>query len=278
MKTTIIIILLALFPFNIKAEILSAKCRDVLIQHYAAAALQPIDTNHPNRPTKNIFPVEIISKHCTTASDQNQVGVIIMGGGNYTHNIIFSKTEMHVAEYWFKKAIENGSINAIYNLAKLYQEMRRGKTTQIIINLYQTAADLGHQPSRYELGKQLIQLKDYRKAYPVLTELAKQGHAGANYQIGRMMAKGLYLQESPRKSLKYFKYAAQKGNIKALQYLVIIYRHGTGGVYVDPKQSKKWSNLLSKSINPDLYKNMYKLHIKEQLDRILAEKNLEYLY
>jgi TPR repeat protein len=278
MKTAIFIILLVLLPLNIKAEILSDKCRNILLHHYSESALQLIEEHAPNKPEKTTFPIEPIAVYCTTAQEQNQIGIIIMGGGNYIQNIIFTRIKMLEAESWFKKSIENGSINAIYNLAKLYKEMNTDKTKHNITNLYQTAANLGHEPSKYELGKQLIKIHAYKKAYSIFTELANQGHAGANYQIGRMMSKGLYLQKNQRKSLKYFKYSAKAGDTNAIKYLINIYSYGTGGVYINPKQVNHWTTLLSEKTHEKLQYSLYKHDAQKQLNRIINEKHLEYLY
>lgn len=75
------------------------------------------------------------------------------------------------------------------------------------------------QTAQYEKAKAAFHQKNYERAASLLTPLAEQGHADAQYALGYMYHNGLGVPRNYRLSIQWLNIAAAKGNKKAMEAL-----------------------------------------------------------
>jgi len=116
----------------------------------------------------------------------------------------------------------------------------------------------------YGLGDQVKAAQWYRKA-------SEQGHADAQYTLGEMYAFGHGVQEDRVEQLKLYHKAAEQGHAQAQVRLGSLYHHGARGAKRDTAQARKWLSLAAKQGDPDIMKNVARLHREIALE----EKEVE---
>lgn len=77
-----------------------------------------------------------------------------------------------------------------------------------------------------DASKMSVVLKDKSKAVETLLDLAEQGNAEAQLNLGLMYDKGDGVQQDPSKALKWFKKAANQGNASAQYIMGDLYQTG----------------------------------------------------
>jgi hypothetical protein len=82
----------------------------------------------------------------------------------------------------------------------------------------------------------------YKAAYKVFLELAKQGDARAQYNLGFMYYEGLGVSKDSKEAFKWFRHAAEQRQGRAQHSLGVMYLQGSG-VQKDPKEAFKWFRL-----------------------------------
>ncbi|MGD0400442.1 MAG: retroviral-like aspartic protease family protein [Syntrophobacteraceae bacterium] len=80
---------------------------------------------------------------------------------------------------------------------------------------------------------------DYAKAYKELKELAEQGHANAQYELGYMYVMGQGVRQDYDEAVKWFRKAAEQGNAWGQGALGMMYHYGHG-VPQDYAEAEKW--------------------------------------
>jgi hypothetical protein len=82
----------------------------------------------------------------------------------------------------------------------------------------------------------------YKTAYKVSSELAEQGDARAQYNLGFMHLEGLGVSKDSKEAFKWFRHAAEQRQGRAQHSLGVMYLQGSG-VQKDPKEAFKWFRL-----------------------------------
>jgi TPR repeat protein len=97
--------------------------------------------------------------------------------------------DFRYAVYWYKKAAEQGHVNAQYSLGSLY---------------------------RYSYDKEVP--RDYKQAVYWLTKAAEQGHADAQYGLGYMNDYGDEIPQDYKQAFFWYTKAAEKGHYFAKEH------------------------------------------------------------
>lgn len=103
-----------------------------------------------------------------------------------------------------------------------------------------SAADAGN-PAAYAA----LAHGDFATARKIWTELAKNGDAEAQYNMGVMHAKGDGMGQDLAAAVRWFQLAAQQGNAKAQYNLGVMHANGDG-VAADDGEALKWLRLSAK--------------------------------
>lgn len=80
----------------------------------------------------------------------------------------------------------------------------------------------------FEAGETAYKEKDYATALQALRPLAAQGHAAAQFYLGKMYANGEGITKDYVEAVKWFRKAAEQGNAPAQNGLGVMYTHGFG--------------------------------------------------
>lgn len=94
------------------------------------------------------------------------------------------------------------------------------------------SADLDDAFSAYESGDKSTAFREFRK-------LAKQGHAGAQYNLGWMYANGEGVSKSSTKAVKWYRKAAEQGEADAQFNLGVMYVNREG-IIQNLVEAYKW--------------------------------------
>lgn len=144
----------------------------------------------PNLLSQNIKDLKFEADYRNDVRSQNKLGLCYENGEGVDKDI-------ETAEYWYKKAANNGYEYAQYNLGKLYYYGNFG----------QNKKDEG--------------IKWFFKA-------AKNHHPYTNLLLGKFYLKGEYFDQNYSKAIKYFKDGAFLGNSEAMHYLGYCHAKGIG--------------------------------------------------
>ena len=86
---------------------------------------------------------------------------------------------------------------------------------------------------------------DYKAAYAKWHDLAEQGDANAQFNLGLMYHSGLQVAFDEKKAVYWYKRAAEGGNQQAQEYMAIGYQEGWFGLPRDEKKSRYWYQRLA---------------------------------
>jgi localization factor PodJL len=101
------------------------------------------------------------------------------------------------------------------------------------------AAAAGDPAAAYEVGVRLTQrLGPTEQAVSWLDRAAKAGVAPAQLALGGIYEKGLGVAKDPQLARVYYLAAAQRGNVKAMHNLAVLYAQGAGGL--DYASAAQW--------------------------------------
>ncbi len=167
----------------------------------------------------------IIDKEIETAADENE---------DEDKNLVN-------AFYRYKKAAENGNLNAKIQLGYCYE---KGIGTEInkekAFELYKEAAENGNLNAKIQLGycyEQGIGVEvNKEKAFELYNEMAKKGSLEAKVQVGYCYEKGIGVEVDKEKSFKLYSEANNYGNLNAKIQLGFCYEKGIG-VEVNKKKA-----------------------------------------
>lgn len=96
------------------------------------------------------------------------------------------------------------------------------------------------QGTPFEKAEQLYNQKNYPAAYQEIDRLAKTGNAQAIYNLGFMTELGQGTSKDPKKALRYYEEASNKGYSVATYRLAQIYSIGDLGVAKDVQKSRQY--------------------------------------
>ncbi len=101
----------------------------------------------------------------------------------------------------------------------------------------------------YEDGIAALQRGDYAVAHKEFLQLAKEGHASAQYNLGFLYDYGEGVQQDLGEAAKWYRKAAEQGLAQAQFSLGIMYESGTG-VSRDLARSYKWYSVAAEALAP----------------------------
>ena len=132
-------------------------------------------------------------------------------GNEFYYGLNGKKTDYSEAVYWYRKAAEQGHIEALFSLA----------------NCYNYGRGTAH---------------DYHKAKALYEKAAEQGHIEAQYHLGRCYKKGFGTSPDPCLAFQWFLKSAEQGYALAQNNVGVCYEEGIG-VAVDERQAILWYQL-----------------------------------
>ena len=154
---------------------------------------------------------------------QNNLGICYENGFGVTKNYA-------EAAKWYKKAVDNGYSEAstyYQNVLHKIQESKNANTSQIAEEWYQKGEN-------YQYGRGVEQ--SYEEAAKWYQKAAEQGHAKAQFNLGRLYYGGFGVQEDGVESLKWTTKAAENGLVIAQELMGDYYYEGfAGSIHYDVK-------------------------------------------
>ena len=90
---------------------------------------------------------------------------------------------------------------------------------------------------------------DYKVAYAKWRELAEQGDANAQFNLGLMYHSGLQVRFDEQKAVYWYRRAAEGGNQLAQEYMAVGYQEGWFGLPRDQAKSHFWYQRLNGEID-----------------------------
>ena len=142
-------------------------------------------------------------------------------------------------------SLEPTSLPTISTRAK--RAKKRRPMPQIIALLILLAASTSLAQD-LEAGRRAANRGDFAEALINWAPLAEWGDAEAQFNMGRLLARGDGVMQDYAKAFSYFKKAALQGHRKAAEKLSVMYKHGDG-VRRDPVQAEYWERV-SRGLEP----------------------------
>ncbi|MDD6910817.1 tetratricopeptide repeat protein, partial [Actinobacillus minor] len=90
-------------------------------------------------------------------------------------------------------------------------------------NIYAETAE-----EKFNRAYQYIEQENYQVAFPMFKELAEQGDAGAQYNLGLMYDNGYGVNQDYHQAVKWYQKAAEQGVLQAQFNLGFMYEKGDG--------------------------------------------------
>ncbi len=128
------------------------------------------------------------------------------------------------AEYWLKKAVEQGCSESQFMLGKMYYFKHiMKKDSQSPYNCFLKASEQGHKEAQYYVGccfeKGYGVEKDFNKAVEWYLKSAESGYSVAQRKIGFLYDEGKVLPKDKIKATEFLVRAAENGDAAAIYYL-----------------------------------------------------------
>jgi TPR repeat protein len=170
---------------------------------------------------------------CRLAAEQGFDLAEGMLGHFYRHGIGVKENQAK-AEEWLYRAGE-GDAEAQYELAIIFETSKGNSEEHSAesIKWLKRAAFQGHARAQYALGRAFMKGygvdQDYKKGLQWLILSAKQGNSYAENFLGVAFRNGLGVVRDPQEALYWYTRAATQGNLRAAQYnLGRVYEYGAG--------------------------------------------------
>mgnify|MGYP001240018716 CR=1 FL=1 len=167
------------------------------------------------------------------APSQNSLGNLFADDGNFTEALT-----------WLNKAANQGSAEAMYNLALLYSEAEGSveEDLELALNWYSKSAALGFVPAQNNLGVLFDHGRgvqaNLREAIMWYTMAADQGSSDAMYNLGVVLT-----PMNPGAAVHWYDKAAAQGNPSAQYNLGVLFQKGKGV----PRCAKRAMGLFEKA-------------------------------
>ena len=140
------------------------------------------------------------------------------------YNGMYVSKDLNKSFQYYKKAADQGSYIAQFNLGEMYNGGEGvKKDNKLSFDYYKKAADQGHTDALNRIGHmyyfgQGVE-KKYSKALEYFKKAADQGHIVSQFNVGFMYYNGIGVQKNNLEALKYLKVAAEKGNKEAETFI-----------------------------------------------------------
>lgn len=171
-------------------------------------------------------------------------------------------------KYWFgngvgvdkKKACDlfyqsavNGYVLAQYNYANCLRKGEgRLKDVEASIKWYKKAADKGDSSAMSALaGVYIFEYKKEKKAkkiYSLLTQAIQSKNEYAEFLMGYIYHKGIYVEKNENRSLSSYVEAANKGHALSQAALSEIYKCGLNGQKINYEKHKYWKSVFDLNV------------------------------
>ena len=146
------------------------------------------------------------------------------------------------AKKWFSLAADQDHAKAVEKLNSLSKKKVINKSKDTPKGLVDNSFNLNAE--NFQDGLNPLNKDDYKTAHQLLLQLAEQGIAKDQYNLGLMYAKGKGVVKDYSKAIKWWTLAAEQGNGKAQTNLGWVYEKGKG-VPIDVEKATKWYQLAS---------------------------------
>lgn len=145
---------------------------------------------------------------------------------------------------WCRMAAEQGFDKAEGLLGHFYHRGIGVERDEKLALLWLESASTGDAEAQYEIASLLAegaspQSEQSAEAVLWLEKAARQGHAAAQYALGRSYMKGIGVKQDYHQGLKWLMLSARQDNPYAANYLGLAFRKGLG-VVQDPGQAVHW--------------------------------------
>jgi TPR repeat protein len=143
---------------------------------------------------------------------------------------------------WFRIAANRGSSDAVVELRQMLATGAGAPANEDeLIAYYREAAWKGNAAAQYELALLLVRQKQYADARFWLTQpAARQSLPAATYELGVFEDRGLDGAPNREAALSHFRTAAQRGYPPAETAVGIYILSGLGGTKADPEEAARW--------------------------------------
>lgn len=193
------------------------------------------------------LPWQQISNYDTSGHDlstqQGLWAAQIQIGDELTSNSTGSE-DLQKAKYWYEKAANSGSTEAMFLMAKFYSfQPENDPSAEISIYWFEKAAKQGHLPSIMQLAHHYINEDKLEDASTWLLLAIDQGELNANMILGDLYFQGTdKFTQDLKKAISYYRPAAEKGHTSSQLRIGIAYFQGMG-VEKNPVEAYKWITL-----------------------------------
>lgn len=148
------------------------------------------------------------------------------------------------AVHWCRMAAEQGFDKAEGLLGHFYHMGLGVEKDERQARFWLEAASTGDAEAQYEIASLLVSENDENSAQAEeavkwLHKAAEQGHAAAQYALGRSYMKGIGVKQDYHHGLKWLMLSARQDNPYAANYLGLAFRKGLG-VVQDTGQAIRW--------------------------------------
>ncbi|SFE87978.1 double zinc ribbon domain-containing protein [Succiniclasticum ruminis] len=148
------------------------------------------------------------------AAEQGDIEAQYHVGYMYDYGVGIGKNHKE-AVVWYKKAAELGHAQAQCNLALIYDSGGRLGNREEAISWYKKAAEQGVRKAQFILGSKYekghVVTKDYKEAFKWYKKAAEQGDGQAQYNVGHMYYYGKGIEKNEEEAIKWFKKSADNG-------------------------------------------------------------------
>ena len=125
--------------------------------------------------------------------------------------VIGMNLKLELAEYWYRKAAEQGNMDAQFNLGRYYEDSWVVEGThgyEEAIKWYTKAEEQGDMRSQYHLGHLYFHglgvKSDYKEAVKLWTKAAEQGNAKAQCRLANCYEYGLGVPKDNNEAIKWY--------------------------------------------------------------------------
>jgi uncharacterized protein len=150
------------------------------------------------------------------------------------------------ADYWLNRAAVEGNSEAQFLLGKHYhfrpgdakqRELASSLLTRSATQGYESAVEFMHFMEDAGYGM----LESFHQHPVDIHQLAQDGDANSQYRLATRYESGHLEKQDYSKALKWFRLAADNGNVMAMKSLAHIYEKGLDGVQAEPKVAASWA-------------------------------------
>ena len=191
------------------------------------------------------------------AAEEGDVDAQIQLGRIYREGAGVERKDRSKAEFWFRKAAEQGSRDAEFDLAVMLADDRYGESFRTAEKIFQKYAEHGDKDAQFCLGLLLERgyemeaavwpkwkrdkdrMEKWRESVEWYQKAADQGDARAMRALGMAYYEGERFEQDYGKAAEWFRKAAALGDFAAQRNIGYLYLKGKG-VKKDKAEARKW--------------------------------------